>query len=131
MELYEYLIGGKKTGQIDDLKDIMPGSKPFRELKEGETFFVSQFKPDGTCTYADEIKITSITKKPIYWVFAGFTKKGRKCHHPVLTEDLDKRLDVRKVWDQRTYYEVFSTFKMDDKPFFELVKKEIKNFKNK
>ena len=124
MGLYEYLIGGKKTGQIDDLKDPMPDSKPFRELKEGEAFFVSQFKPDGTCTYADEIKITSITKKPIYWVFAGFAKKGRKCHHPVLTEDLDKKL---AAWDQRTRYEVFSTFKMDDEPFFELVKKEIKN----
>ena len=57
MELYEYLIGGKKTGQIEDLN------------------------------------------KTLY------------------------------VWDQRTRYDVFSTFKMDDKPFFELVKKEIKNSK--
>ena len=124
MGLYEYLIGGKKTGQIDDLKDIMPDSKPFRELKEGETFFVSQFKPDGTRTYADEIKITSIAKKPIYWVFAGFTKKGAKYVHSVLTENLDKKLEV---WDLRTYYKVFSTFKMDDGPLFELIKKEIKN----
>ena len=124
MELYEYLIGGKKTGQIDDLKDPMPDSKPFRELKTGETFFVSQFKPDGTSTYADEIKITSIRKKPIYWAFTGLTKEGRKCHHSVWAEDLNKTL---YVWDHRTYYEVFSTFKMDDKPFFELIKKEIKN----
>ena len=124
MELYEYLIGGKKTGQIDDLKDAIPDSKPFRELKEGETFFVSQFKPDGTRTYADEIKITSIAKKPIYWVFAGFTKEGMEDAHSVGVRDLDKKLEV---WDQRTYYEVFSTFKMDDKPFFELIKKEIKN----
>ena len=127
MELYEYLIGGKKTGQIDDLKDPIPGSKPFRDLKEGETFFVSHFGLDGTHTYTDEIKITSIRDKSTYWVFTGFTKKGIKYGHIVLLKDLDKRLDVRKVWDQRTYYEVFSTFKMDDKPFFELVKKEIKN----
>ena len=96
MELYEYLIGGKKTGQIDDLKDPMPGSKPFRELKEGETFFISKFKPDGTCTYADEIKITSI-RKPTYWVFAGFGEKGRKYQHFMLTEDLDKKLEVRNL----------------------------------
>ena len=51
MELYEYLIGGKKTGQIDDLKDPMPDSKPFCELKEGESFFISQFNPDGTRVY--------------------------------------------------------------------------------
>ena len=127
MELYEYLIGGKKTGQIEDLKDAIPDSKPFCELKEGEAFFMSKFKPDGTCTYADEIKITSIRDKSTYWIFTGFTKKGTKYVHPVLTEDLDKKLEVRKVWDQRTYYEVFSTFKMDDEPFFELVKKEIKN----
>ena len=127
MRLYEYLIGGKKTGRIDDLKDAMPESKPFCELKTGETFFVSHFNPDGTSTHADEIKISSIRKKPAYWVFAGFTKKGAKYVHPVLTEDLDKKLEVRKVWDQRAYYEVRSTFKMDDKPFFELVKKEIKN----
>ena len=81
MELYEYLIGGKKTGQIDDLKDAMPGSKPFRELKEGEAFFMSKFKPDGTCTYADEIKITSIDKKPTYWVFTGLTKEGEEYAH--------------------------------------------------
>ena len=124
MELYEYLIGGKKTGQIDDLKDPMPESKPFREIKEGESFFVSHFKPDGTCVYVDEIKITSIHKESVRWVFAGFTKKGEEYVHSVLTEDLDKRLDV---WDLRTYYKVFSTFKMDDEPFFELVKKEIKN----
>ena len=126
MELYEYLIGGKKTGQIDDLKDARPESKPFRDLKEGETFFVSQFKPDGTRTYTDETKITSIDKKPTYWVFTGLTKKGEEYAYFVWAMDLDKRLDVR---DQRIFYIVFSTFKMDDKPFFELVKKEIKNFK--
>ena len=125
MELYEYLIGGKKTGQIDDLKDIMPGSKPFRELKEGEAFFISKFKPDGTCTYADEIKITSIDKKPTYWVFTGLTKEGEKCTYSVWTEDLDKKLVAWGVWDPRVH-KVFSTFKMDDKPFFELIKKEIK-----
>ena len=124
MELYEYLIGGKKTGQIDDLKDPMPRSKPFRELKKGDSFFISKFKPDGTCTYVDEIKITSIRKEPTCWAFTGFTEKGAKYIHSVLTEDLDKKLEV---WDQRTYYKVFSTFKMDDKPFFELIKKEIKN----
>ena len=127
MGLYEYLIGGKKTGQIDDLKDAMPDSKPFCELKEGDSFFMSKFKPDGTCVYAEEIKITSIDKKPTYWVFTGLTKEGEECAHPVWTEDLDKKLEV---WDQRAH-KVFSTFKMDDKPFFELVKKEIKNFKNK
>ena len=126
MGLYEYLIGGKKTGQIDDLKDIMPGSKPFRDLKEGETFFVSHFNPDGTCTYAVEIKITSILKGSDGWIFRGFTKKGTKPVHPVEMRDLDKRLEV---WDQRTYYEVCSTFKMDAEPLFELVKKEIKNSK--
>ena len=126
MELYEYLIGGKKTGQIDDLKDIMPGSKPFRELKEGEAFFISKFKPDGTCTYADEIKITSIDKKPLCWIFTGLTKKGAKYAHFVWTKDLDKPFYVDEGFE-RTYYEVFSTFKMDDKPFFELIKKEIKN----
>ena len=124
MELYEYLIGGKKTGQIDDLKDIMPGSKPFRELKEGEAFFMSKFKPDGTCVYAEEIKITSIDKKPTYWVFAGFTKEGMEDAHSVGVRDLDKKLDV---WDERTYYKVFSTFEMEDGPFFKLIKKEIKN----
>ena len=36
MRLYEYLIGGKKTGQIEDLKDPIPGSKPFRELVKKE-----------------------------------------------------------------------------------------------
>ena len=128
MELYEYLIGGKKTGQIDDLKDPMPGIKPFRELKEGETFFVSQFKPDGTCFYVDEIKITSILKEPTYWAFAGLTKEGAKYAHSVGMRDLDKKLEA---WNQRTLYKVFSTFRMDDEPFFELVKKEIKNFKNK
>ena len=128
MELYEYLIGGKKTGQIEDLKDPIPGSKPFRELKEGETFFVSEFKPDGTCFYVDEIKITSIDKKPTRWIFSGFTKEGEKCTYSVWTEDLDKPFYVDEGFE-RTYYEVFSTFKMDDKPFFELIKKEIKNSK--
>ena len=127
MELYEYLIGGKKTGQIDDLKDAIPDSKPFCDLKTGETFFVSRFRLDGTLAYTDEIKISSIRKKPLYWVFAGFTKKGAKYVHSVLTEDLNKKLEVREVWNQHTYYEVFSTFKMDDGPLFELVKKEIKN----
>ena len=124
MGLYEYLIGGKKTGRIEDLKDVIPGSKPFRELKEGDSFFMSNFKLDGTCFYVDEIKITSIRKKPTHWIFSGFGEKGAKYVHPVLTEDLDKKLEA---WDQRTRYMVFSTFKMDDKPFFELIKKEIKN----
>ena len=124
MELYEYLIGGKKTGRIEDLKDAMPESKPFRELKEGESFFVSHFKLDGTCFYVDEIKITSIRKKPTHWAFTGFTKKGIKYVHSVLTEDLDKKL---AAWDHRTYYKVFSTFKMDADSLFELAKKEIKN----
>ena len=124
MELYEYLIGGKKTGQIDDLKDAMPESKPFCELKKGESFFVSHFRLDGTCFYADEIKITSIDKKPTYWVFTGLTKEGEEYAHFVWAKDLDKKLGA---WDLRTYYEVRSTFKMVDKPFFELVKKEIKN----
>ena len=124
MRLYEYLIGGKKTGQIDDLKDPMPDSKPFCGLKEGETFFISQFKPNGTCTYAVEIKISSIDKKPTRWIFSGFTKEGEDHAYFVWTKDLDKKLEV---WDQRAYYKAFSTFKMDDKPFFELIKKEIKN----
>ena len=124
MELYEYLIGGKKTGRIDDLKDAMPGSKPFCELKTGETFFVSNFKLDGTCFYAVEIKISSILKEPIRWIFSGFTKKGEKCTYPVWMRDLNKTL---YVWDQRTCYMVFSTFEMDTAPLFELVKKEIKN----
>ena len=125
MELYEYLIGGKKTGRIDDLKDVIPGSKPFSDLKEGETFFVSQFKVDGgTCIYADEIKISSIHKESNGWIFRGFTKKGAKYIHPVLMRDLNKPFYVD---DQRTYYEVFSTFEMDAEPLFELVKKEIKN----
>ena len=128
MELYEYLIGGKKTGQIDDLKDPMPDSKPFRELKTGEAFFISKFKPDGTCFYADEIKITSIDKGSVYWLFTGLTKKGEKYIYPVWMGDLNKPF---YVGDQHTYYKVCSTFKMDDKPFFELVKKEIKNSKNK
>ena len=126
MGLYEYLIGGKKTGQIEDLKDAIPDSKPFCELKTGETFFVSQFKPDGTGAYTVEIKITSIDKKPTGWVFTGFGKKGIEYVHPVWMRDLNKALFV---WDQRIYYKVFSTFKMDDKPFFELIKKEIKNSK--
>ena len=124
MGLYEYLIGGKKTGQIDDLKDIMPGSKPFRDLKEGESFFISRFMLDGTRTYTDEIKITSIDKEPTGWIFTGLTKKGEEYAYPVLLKDLDKRLDV---WDQSEYYEVFSTFEMDAEPLFELIKKEIKN----
>ena len=126
MELYEYLIGGKKTGQIDDLKDPIPDSKPFRELKTGETFFVSQFKPDGTCTYTVEVEITSIDKGSDGWVFTGLTKKGAKYVHSGLLKDLDKRLEV---WDQSEYYKVFSTFKIDAGPLFELVKKEIKNSK--
>ena len=124
MELYEYLIGGKKTGQIDDLKDPMPDSKPFRELKTGEAFFISKFKPDGTCFDADEIKITSIGKGYTDWVFTGDRKNGDDYVHFVLPKDLDKKLDV---CDQHTYYMVFSTFKMDDGPLFELIKKEIKN----
>ena len=124
MELYEYLIGGKKTGQIDDLKDPMPDSKPFRELKTGDSFFVSHFKPDGTCTYAVEIKITSILKVPTRWIFSGFTKEGENHAHFVWTKDLDKKLEVR---DQRIFYMAFSTFKMDAGPFFKLIKKEIKN----
>ena len=124
MELYEYLIGGKKTGQIDDLKDAIPESKPFRELKTGETFFMSKFNPDGTSAHAVEIKITSIDKKPTYWIFTGLTKEGEEYVHRVGVRDLDKKLEV---WDHRIYYKVFSTFKMDDEPFFELVKKEIKN----
>ena len=124
MELYEYLIGGKKTGRIEDLKDPIPESKPFCELKTGKTFFVSHFKPDGTCTYADEIKISSIHKESDGWIFTGLTKEGEKCTYPVWAKDLDKKLEVR---DQRIFYMVFSTFKMDDKPFFELIKKEIKN----
>ena len=125
MGLYEYLIGGKKTGQIEDLKDIMPESKPFRELKEGETFFVSQFKPDGTCIYADEIKISSIHKESDGWIFGGFTKKGAKY---ILLErkDWNKKL---VVWDLRFLYQAFSTFKMDAESLFELAKKEIKNSK--
>ena len=123
MELYEYLIGGKKTGQIDELKDPMPDSKPFRELKEGEAFFISKFNPDGTCTYAAEVEITSIDKKPTCWIFTGFGKKGEEYTYFVWMEDLNKTLYVR---DQRTRYMVLSTFKMNDKPFFELVKKEIK-----
>ena len=124
MELYEYLIGGKKTGQIDDLTDAMPESKPFRGLKTGETFFISKFKPDGTCFYVDEIKITSIFKEPTYWIFSGFTKEGENHAYPGWTEDLNKTLFV---WDQHIFYMAFSTFKMDDEPFFELIKKEIKN----
>ena len=126
MRLYEYLIGGKKTGRIDDLKDPMPDSKPFCDLKTGEPFFISQFKPDGTLTYADEIKIISIIKEPSYLVFVGFTKEGEKYAHLVRMRDLNKKL---VVWNQRTRYKVYSTFEMDDKPFFELVKKEIKNSK--
>ena len=124
MELYEYLIGGKKTGQIEDLKDVIPESKPFCGLKEGESFFVSHFNPDGTCTYADEIKITSIDKKPKCWIFRGFTKEGEEYAPFERMRDLDKKLEV---WDQRACYKVFSTFKMDAESLFELAKKEIKN----
>ena len=124
MELYEYLIGGKKTGQIDDLKDPIPDSKPFCDLKEGESFFVSYFNPDGTRARAVEIKITSIHKESTRWIFSGFTKEGENRDYFVWAKDLDKKLEV---WDQHVFYVVFSTFKMDDKPFFELVKKEIKN----
>ena len=124
MRLYEYLIGGKKTGQMDDLKDPMPGSKPFCGLKEGESFFVSHFNPNGTCTYADEIKITSIRKKPTHWIFSGFGEKGAKYVHSVGVGNLDKKLEVR---DLHIFYMAFSTFKMDDGPFFKLIKKEIKN----
>ena len=124
MGLYEYLIGGKKTGQIDDLKDIMPDSKPFCDLKEGEAFFVSQFNPEGTRIYADEIKITSISDKSTHWIFSGFGEKGAKYTYIVWMRDLNKPFYVR---DQRIFYEVCSTFKMDDGPLFELAKKEIKN----
>ena len=124
MELYEYLIGGKKTGRIDDLKDVIPDSKPFSDLKEGEAFFVSHFELDGTCIYTDEIKISSIHKESDGWIFRGFTKKGIKYGHPVWMRDLNKPFYVD---DQRTYYEVCSTFEMDAEPLFELVKKEIKN----
>ena len=126
MELYEYLIGGKKTGQIDDLKDPIPDSNPFCELKEGDTFFVSKFISNGTRICADEIKISSIRDKSTYWVFTGFAKKGVKHIHLVWMKDLNKNF---YVYDQHTYYEVFSTFEMDGKPLFELVKKEIKNSK--
>ena len=124
MGLYEYLIGGKKTGQIEDLKDAIPDSKPFCELKEGESFFISHFKLFGTRVYTDEIKITSIHKESVGWIFRGFTKKGEKYTHLVWMRDLNKPFYVE---DQHTYYEVFSTFKMDAAPLFELVKKEIKN----
>ena len=126
MELYEYLIGGKKTGRIEDLKDTIPDSKPFCDLKTGETFFVSHFRLNGTCTYADEIKITSIHKESDGCIFRGFTKEGEKCTYPVWARDLDKKLEVS---DQHIFYMVFSTFKMDDEPFFELIKKEIENSK--
>ena len=127
MRLYEYLIGGKKTGRIEDLKDVIPESNPFRELKEGETFFVSKFNPDGTCFYVDEIKITSIDKKPTRWIFSGFTKEGEKCTYSVWMKDLNKKLVAWWVWNQHTHYKVYSTFKMDAAPLFELIKKEIKN----
>ena len=129
MRLYEYLIGGKKTGRIGDLKDAIPGSKSFRELKEGETFFVSLFEVNGgTRIYTSEIKITSIVKERAYWAFSGFTKTGKKFVHHLEMKSLNKALYVE---DQRTYYRVFSTFEMDDKTFFELAKKEIENSKNK
>ena len=124
MELYEYLIGGKKTGQIEDLKDPIPDSKPFCDLKTGEPFFISQFKPNGTRTHTEEIKITSIDKKHTHWVFIGFAGNGVRDDHIVWLEDLDKRLEV---WDQSVHYKVLSTFKMDAEPLFELAKKEIKN----
>ena len=124
MRLYEYLIGGKKTGQIDDLKDPMPEGKPFCDLKTGETFFVSHFGLDGTCAHAMEIKITSIDKGSGGRAFTGFTKEGENHTYYMWAKDLDKKLEV---WDQRIYYKVFSTFEIDDESFFELVKKEIKN----
>ena len=126
MELYEYLIGGKKTGQIDDLKDPMPDSKPFCGLKEGESFFISRFRLGGTWIYVNEIKISSILKDPLCWIFKGFTKEGAKCTYPMWVGDLNKTLYVE---DERICYMVFSTFEMDDKPFFELIKKEIENSK--
>ena len=126
MELYEYLIGGKKTGQIEDLKDTMPESKPFCDLKTGESFFISRFRLDGTRVYVDEVKISSIAKKPTNWVFTGLAKSCVKYTHFVEMKDLNKALYVE---DERTCYMVFSTFKMDDGPLFELVKKEIKNSK--
>ena len=126
MELYEYLIGGKKTGQIEDLKDVIPESNPFRDLKTGESFFISRFRLGGTRAYVNEIKISSIVKNPLCWIFRGFTKEGEKCTYSVWMEDLNKTLYVE---DERTCYMVFSTFEMVDKPFFELVKKEIKNSK--
>ena len=124
MRLYEYLIGGKKTGRIGDLKDPMSDSKPFCGLKEGESFFVSHFNPDGTSAHAVEIKITSILKEPTRWIFSGFTKEGENHTYFVWARDLDKKLEVR---DQHIFYMAFSTFKMDDGPFFKLIKKEIKN----
>ena len=126
MGLYEYLIGGKKTGRIDDLKDPIPDSKPFCGIEEGESFFMSKFNPDGTRAYADEIKISSIHKEPTYWVFTGFTKEGENHAYSVWARDLDKKLEVR---DQHICYMAFSTFKMDDGSFFKLIKKEIKNSK--
>ena len=126
MELYEYLIGGKKTGRIDDLKDAMPESKPFCELKTGDSFFMSEFNPDGTCAHAAEVEITSIDKKPTRWIFSGFTKEGDNHAYFVWARDLDKKLEVR---DQHIFYMAFSTFKMDDEPFFKLIKKEIENSK--
>ena len=127
MRLYEYLIGGKKTGQIDDLKDPMLDSKPICELKTGESFFMSKFDPDGTCFYVDEIKISSIVKNPLCWIFRGFTKEGEKCTYSVWMKDLNKKLVAWGVWNQHTHYKVYSTFKMDAAPLFELIKKEIKN----
>ena len=124
MRLYEYLIGGKKTGRIEDLKDPMTGSKPFRDLKEGESFFISEFKPNGTRTYTDEIKITSIHKEHTYWTFTGFRKEGTKYAHLVEMKDLDKKL---VVCDLRSCYRALSTFEMDAEPLFELTKKEIEN----
>ena len=106
------------------MKDVIPESNPFRELKEGDTFFVSHFGLDGTRAYVNEIKISSIDKKPTGWIFRGFTKEGEKCTYPMWVGDLNKTLYVE---DERICYMVFSTFEMDDKPFFELIKKEIKN----
>ena len=126
MRLYEYLIGGKKTGRIEDLKDPIPDSKSFRELKEGDTFFVSHFELDGTRVYADEIKITSIVKEHIRWAFNGLTKEGEKYAHLVWLEDLDKRLEV---WDQRTRYKVFSTNNTAAEAIYNIEKKEIENSK--
>ena len=82
MGLYEYLIGGKKTGRIKDLKDVIPESKPFRGLKTGESFFVSQFNLDGTRTYTEEIKISSIRKESGVGYLEDLQRKVRNMSTP-------------------------------------------------